>query len=74
MEAWREEEGKEIPPLKDQQLIEDLVGNEENEYPVPNHNRMMINMTNELNYVHKKSLKEEIMSDLIEILTEKHKI
>jgi hypothetical protein len=29
------------------------VGNEENEYPVPDPNRMMLNMTNELNDVYK---------------------
>jgi hypothetical protein len=32
--------------------IEDLVGNEENECPVPDPNKMMIKMTNELNYIH----------------------
>jgi hypothetical protein len=35
------------------------VENEENEYPVPNPNRMLINITRELNDIHtkKKSLK-----------------
>jgi hypothetical protein len=47
------------------------VGNEENEYPVPDPNRTMINMTNEFNVVHKECLKEEIMNKLIEILMEK---
>jgi hypothetical protein len=47
--------------------IEDLVGNE-NEYTVPDPNRMMINITND---VHKTSLKEEIMDKLIEKLMEK---
>jgi hypothetical protein len=51
--------------------IEDLVGNKENEYPVSDLNRMMINMTNELNDIHKKFLKKEIMNELIEILMEK---
>jgi hypothetical protein len=32
------------------------VGNEENEYPVPDPNRTMINITNELSYTHKKNL------------------
>jgi hypothetical protein len=32
---------------------------------------MKINMTNELNDIHKKSLKEEIMDEIIEILMEK---
>jgi hypothetical protein len=35
-------------------LIEDLVGKEENEYPVPDPKRMMINMTREHNDVHEK--------------------
>jgi hypothetical protein len=34
-------------------------------------NRTMINFTNELNYVHKISLKEEIMDEFMEILMEK---
>jgi hypothetical protein len=33
--------------------IEDFVGNEGNEYMVPNPNRMIINMTNEPNNIHK---------------------
>jgi cell division ATPase FtsA len=32
---------------------------------------MKINMTNELNDIHKKSLKEEIMDEIIEILIRK---
>jgi hypothetical protein len=32
------------------------VGNEENEYPVPDPNRKMINITNELSDHHKKNL------------------
>jgi hypothetical protein len=44
------------------------VGNEENEYPVPDSNRMMINMTNDLNDVCKEFLKEEIKNELFEIL------
>jgi hypothetical protein len=46
--------------------IKDLVGNE-NKYPVHDPN-IMINMTNEVNDFHKKSLKNEIMNELIEIL------
>jgi biotin-(acetyl-CoA carboxylase) ligase len=48
--------------------IEYLLGNEKNEYPVPDLNRMMINMTNELNDIHKNFLKNEIMNGIIEIL------
>jgi ABC-type Zn uptake system ZnuABC Zn-binding protein ZnuA len=50
---------------KENSSIEDLVRNEENEYPVPNHKRMMINITNELNDVHKEFLKEEIQNELM---------
>jgi hypothetical protein len=50
---------------------EDLLENEENEYPVPDPNRMMVNRTNELSDIHKKFLKSEIMNKLIEILVEK---
>jgi hypothetical protein len=41
--------------------IEDLVGNEKNEYPVPHSNSTMINITNELSDAHENTLKEEIM-------------
>jgi hypothetical protein len=51
--------------------IEDLVGNEDNEYPVPDPNRTLINTTNDLSDIHKKSPKEKIMDKLIEILMEK---
>jgi hypothetical protein len=47
------------------------VENEENEYPVPDSNRTMINITNELNDIHKKSVKEETMDELVEILMER---
>jgi hypothetical protein len=42
-------------PQKANNLIRDLVGNEENEYPVPNSNKMMLIMTNKPNYDHKKT-------------------
>jgi hypothetical protein len=48
--------------------MEDLVGNEENEYPVPDPNKTMIN---ELSDAHKKSLKEEIMDKIPAKLMEK---
>jgi hypothetical protein len=34
--------------------IKDLVGNKENEYPVPDQNRTMLFMTNKLSDIHKK--------------------
>jgi hypothetical protein len=40
--------------------IEDLVGNENNEYSVPDPNRMMLIMTNEPNDVHKKISKRKL--------------
>jgi hypothetical protein len=36
--------------------IEDLVGNEENEYPAPDPNRTIINITNKLNDMSTKNL------------------
>jgi hypothetical protein len=58
-------------PQKTNNRIEDLVGNEENEYLVPDPNRIMIAITNELSDTHKKSLKEEIMDKITEKLMEK---
>jgi hypothetical protein len=43
-------------------IIQDLKGNEENGYLVPDLNKTMINVTKELNYAHnkkKKNLKQE---------------
>jgi hypothetical protein len=40
--------------LQKNNSIEDLVGNEENEYPVPDPNETMINITNEISGTHKK--------------------
>jgi hypothetical protein len=48
------------------------VGNEEIEYAVLGPNKMRLNMSNELNHVHKRLLKEEIKNELIEILMKKH--
>jgi hypothetical protein len=47
------------------------VGYEENEYPVPDPNRMIINMTNELIDIHKKYLKEQTVDEIIEIVMKK---
>jgi hypothetical protein len=51
--------------------IENLVRNEENEYPVHDPNRTMINITNEISDAHKKTLKKKIMEDITEKLMEK---
>jgi hypothetical protein len=45
--------------------------NEENEYPDPDPNRTMINITNKLSDIKKKSLKEEIMDENIKKHMEK---
>jgi predicted flavoprotein YhiN len=52
-------------------IQEDLEGEKENEYPVPDPNRTMINVTNELSDSHKKNLQEEIMEEITEKLMEK---
>jgi hypothetical protein len=51
--------------------MEDLVGNEENGYPVPDPNKTMINVTNKPSETHKKSLVEEIMEEVTERLIKK---
>jgi hypothetical protein len=58
-------------PSKTNNSIEDSVANEENEYPVPDPSGTMINITNELSDVHKKSLKLEIMDEITEKIMEK---
>jgi hypothetical protein len=48
-------QGNCIPQKKKKHSIEDLVGNEENAYSVPNPSKTMINVTNELSETHKKN-------------------
>jgi hypothetical protein len=43
-------------PQKTNKSLEDLVGNEENEYTLPDPRRTMINSTTELSDAHKKNL------------------
>jgi hypothetical protein len=43
-------------PQKTNNSIEDLVGNDKSEYPVPDPNRTMINITNEVRMPTKKNL------------------
>jgi hypothetical protein len=62
-------EGNNTPQKKNS--IEDLVGNEENGYPVPDPNKTMTNVTNEPSDTHKTSLKEEIMEEVTAKLMEK---
>jgi hypothetical protein len=51
--------------------IADLVGNEENEHPVPDPNRTMINITNELSDAHKKICQKGSYDKITEKLMEK---
>jgi hypothetical protein len=53
LERWGEER-KETILLKKKNSTEDLVGNEENGYPVLDPNKTMINITNEPSDAHKK--------------------
>jgi hypothetical protein len=46
------------------QFNEDSVGSEENGYPVPDLNKIMINVTKDLSETHIKTLKEEILEDI----------
>jgi hypothetical protein len=69
-----EEGGQKIPNTqKTNNSIEDLMGNKENEYPVPDPNKTLINITNELINVHikKKKTLKEIMDKNTEKLMEK---
>jgi hypothetical protein len=47
------------------------VGNEENGYQVPDHNKTMINFTNEPSEAHKKIPQRRIMQDITEKFMEK---
>jgi hypothetical protein len=57
VEYWGEEERIETTLCKKNSSIGDLVGNEENGYPVPDPNKTMINVTNKPTDSHKKSLR-----------------
>jgi predicted metal-dependent hydrolase len=70
VEQW-EEEGMETTLLKKNNSIQDSVGNEQNGYPVRDHNKMMINVTKEPSDAHKKTLTEEILEEISEKLMEK---
>jgi hypothetical protein len=47
------------------------VGNQENEYPVPDPTKQQNNVNNEFSDIHKKCLKEEIMDEITEEIMEK---
>jgi hypothetical protein len=51
--------------------IQDSVGNEDNGYPFPDFNKTMINITKEPSDTHIKTLKEEIVEDIMEQFIEK---
>jgi hypothetical protein len=51
--------GNHFPPKN--KLVQDLEGNEENRYPVPDYKKTKKNYTKEPNVAHKNTLKEEIL-------------
>jgi hypothetical protein len=55
----RKRDGTHFPPQNN--LIQDLEGNEENRYSVPDSNKIKVNDTKEPNNVHKNIFKEEIL-------------
>jgi hypothetical protein len=72
--------GMETTLLKQNNSIQDSVGNEENGYPVPDPNKIMINVTKEPGDNHqkkkkkkkeKKTLREEILKQITEKFMEK---
>jgi hypothetical protein len=69
MERRRRQENP--TPKKTNNSIEDLVQNEENEYPVPDPNRTMINIPMSSVTPTKKSLTEETVDKINEKLREK---
>jgi hypothetical protein len=54
----KKSDGNHSPPTQNN-LIQDLEGNEENGYPVPDSNKTKINDTKEPSNAHKNTLKEE---------------
>jgi hypothetical protein len=60
--------GMETTLFKQNNSIQDSVGNEENGYPVPDPNKIMINVTKEPIDAHKNSLKKEILEEITEKL------
>jgi molecular chaperone DnaK (HSP70) len=60
----RKRDGNHSPPKNN--LIQDSEGNEENRYPVPDSNKTKINDAKEPNYVHKNTLKGEILHVITE--------
>jgi hypothetical protein len=55
---WRRRQGNSTLK-KTNNSTENLVGNVAYEYPVPDHNRTMINIAKELNDIHKKHSKSQ---------------
>jgi hypothetical protein len=64
----RKRDGNHSPPKNN--LIRDSEGNEENGYPVPDSNKAKINNTQEANYAHKNTIKEEILQIITENFVE----
>jgi hypothetical protein len=61
VKQWEDEKGTVtiLPPQNN--LMQDLEGNEENRYPVPDSKKTKRNTTKECNNTHKNILKEEIL-------------
>jgi hypothetical protein len=55
------------PFFPENNLIQDLEGNEENRYPDPDSNKTKINDTKEPSDTHKNHLKEEILQVILRI-------
>jgi hypothetical protein len=67
---WRSRDGNNT--LQKNNSIEDLVGNEENGYPVPDLKKITINMTKELSNTFKektwKEISEKFMEKILDIV------
>jgi hypothetical protein len=62
----RGRDGNHSPQDNKKNSIQDSLGNEENGCPVPDPNKIMINVTKEPNDTHKKNLEEEILEEISE--------
>jgi hypothetical protein len=66
VERWEEERMEPNHSLQKSNSIQDSVGNEENGYPVPNPNKVMINVTKEPSDNYRKTLKDKILEEISE--------
>jgi hypothetical protein len=66
VEQWEDEKRMEANSPPQNNLIQDLEGNEENGYAVPNSNKTNMKDAKEPNHAHKNTLKEEILKVITE--------